>query len=311
VAIGFWTYGFGGGIYCWNSNAKISNNLIFENHAGGEWGLGGGLSLFRSSPIMINNLIIANSTLHWGGGIHCFESSPIMINNALSANRALDVSGGGIYCEFVSNPVITNTILWANSAEYNQEIWADTSSALSITYCDIQDTLWPGEGNISVDPLFRDAENGDLHLMFILCGDTLDSPCIDAGDPTISDSILDCDWGLGEERSDMGAYGGGDSVTVGIDDYEVPLPGHLALLQNYPNPFNASTTIGFSLPEAQFVTVTVYDLLGREIQTLLNGHRQAGVHRITFHASRLASGTYFYHLQAGESVKTRRMVILK
>jgi hypothetical protein len=309
VAIGFWTYGFGGGIYCWNSNAKISNNLIFENHAGGEWGFGGGLSLFSSSPIMTNNVIISNSALHWGGGIHCFESSPIMVNNALSANSAWE--GGGIYCEFVSNPVITNTVLWANIAENDQEIWADTSSALTISYCDIQDTLWPGEGNIDTDPLFRDPENGDFHLMSTDCGDQEDSPCIDTGRPDIIDSLLDCSWGLGTILSDMGAFGGGDSVQVGIDDYDVPLPEHVAMLQNYPNPFNALTIIRYSLPSASDVTISLYDILARKVETLVDQQQTAGCHHVIWNAEDAPSGMYFYRIQAGDYIETRKMVLLK
>ncbi|UCC79646.1 MAG: T9SS type A sorting domain-containing protein, partial [Candidatus Zixiibacteriota bacterium] len=311
LALGLWTYGFGGGIYCWTSNPEISNNSIFENHAGGEFGMGGAISLLRSSPTINNNVMVSNSALHWGGGIYCFESSPIIINNALSANRALDVWGGGIYCEIVSNPVITNTILWANSAEYNQEIWADTSSALTITYCDIKDTLWPGVGNIDLDPLFRDPENGDFHLMSIACGDSADSPCIDAGDPNILDSLLDCSWGLGGPRSDMGAYGGGDSLITSVFGNIPPIPDQFILLQNYPNPFNDQTTIRFVLPKSQEVQLTIYDILGRRVETLIDECRQVGAHAVTFDASHFSSGVYFYKLQVGDRVETKRMVLLK
>ncbi|UCE65889.1 MAG: T9SS type A sorting domain-containing protein, partial [Candidatus Zixiibacteriota bacterium] len=309
VALGFWTYGFGGGIYCWTSNAKISNNFIFENHAGGEWGLGGGISLLFSSPTINNNVIVANFALHWGGGIHCFESSPIIVNNSLSENSAWQ--GGGIYCEFVSNPIITNTICWADSAEDDVEIWVDTSSAPTITYCDIKDTLWPGVGNISVEPLFRDSANCDYHLMSIACGDTADSPCIDAGDPAILDSLLDCSWGLGGPRSDMGAYGGGDSLITGIFDNIPSIPDRIMLLQNYPNPFNARTTIRFVLPKSGNVQLTIYDLLGRRVKTIIDEYMQAGVHAVTCDASALSSGIYFYRLDAGEYSDKMKMLLIK
>jgi len=70
-------------------------------------------------------------------------------------------------------------------------------------------------GNIDVDPLFRDPANGDFHLMSTACGDPYDSPCIDAGDPSITDDFLDCMYGLGTSISDMGAYGGGCSYVPG------------------------------------------------------------------------------------------------
>jgi hypothetical protein len=147
--------------------------------------------------------------------------------------------------------------------------------------------------------------------MSIACGDSADSPCIDAGDPNILDSLLDCSWGLGGARSDMGAYGGGDSLITSIFDEYIPNPGRFMLLQNYPNPFNAQTTIRFILSEPREVQITVFDLLGRQLQTLLDKYRQAGVHTVTFDASHLSSGVYFYRLQAGEMVKIKRMVLLK
>ncbi len=89
------------------------------------------------------------------------------------------------------------------------------------------------------------------------------------------------------------------------------LPQSPVLLGSYPNPFNATAIISFSLPEPQQVTLKVYNLLGREVETLLDDYRPAGVQHITFDASGLASGIYFYRLQAGESVESRRMVLLK
>jgi len=88
-------------------------------------------------------------------------------------------------------------------------------------------------------------------------------------------------------------------------------PSQIALSQNYPNPFNAQTTIRFVLPEPQDVNLTVYDLLGRQVETLSNDYKQTGVHTITFDASKFSSGVYFYRLQAGDLVETKRMVLLK
>jgi hypothetical protein len=84
-----------------------------------------------------------------------------------------------------------------------------------------------------------------------------------------------------------------------------------ALSQNYPNPFNPATTITYKLPAAGWVTLKVYDILGREVQTLVNNRQVAGSHSVAFNASRLTSGTYFYRLQAGSSTETRKLVLLK
>lgn len=89
------------------------------------------------------------------------------------------------------------------------------------------------------------------------------------------------------------------------------LPGAFKLLQNYPNPFNPTTTITFDTPQSSFVNLTVYDLLGREISTLVNEEKQGGRHSVRFDASGLGSGVYFYRLSAGGFVETRRMVAVK
>jgi parallel beta-helix repeat protein len=100
-------------------------------------------------------------------------------------------------------------------------------------------------------------------------------------------------------------------IETDTDEENRPPPIGFEMVQNYPNPFNSRTVISFSLPQAGRVTIAVYDLLGREIRTLLDEYRQAGIHHVAFDATDLPSGIYFYSLQAGESVESRRMVLLK
>jgi hypothetical protein len=109
----------------------------------------------------------------------------------------------------------------------------------------------------------------------------------------------------------MGAYGGGDSAMVGVVGNNSLLPNEITLFQNYPNPFNCETKIQFSIVKAMEVKLTIYDLLGREVRTLICECRQAGVHTANFDATGLSSGMYFYMLQAGEAVETKRMILLK
>jgi hypothetical protein len=90
-----------------------------------------------------------------------------------------------------------------------------------------------------------------------------------------------------------------------------PLPIAFALEQNYPNPFNPSTIITYELPRASRVTLTVYDILGREVSLLVNEKKDAGVHEVTFDAAGLASGVYFYRLQAGSFVDTKKLLLVR
>jgi len=89
------------------------------------------------------------------------------------------------------------------------------------------------------------------------------------------------------------------------------IPRAFVLEQNYPNPFNPSTTIKFELPKASLVSLSVYDILGREVSVLVNERRDAGVYEVKFDGSALASGVYFYRLQAGDYVASRKMLIVK
>ncbi|MCX6639372.1 MAG: T9SS type A sorting domain-containing protein [bacterium] len=89
------------------------------------------------------------------------------------------------------------------------------------------------------------------------------------------------------------------------------VPDQYSLNQNYPNPFNPLTTISFSLPQVSAVKLMVFDVTGREVATLVNGMREAGVHSVSFDASNLASGIYLCKLEAGEFSAVQKMVLMK
>jgi hypothetical protein len=101
------------------------------------------------------------------------------------------------------------------------------------------------------------------------------------------------------------------SNVTGIDKEKDVLPNALELRQNYPNPFNPQTTIMFSLPRREYVTLKVFDGLGREVTTLFNGELDGGRHTIVFDAKGLPSGVYFCRLQAGKRFQQRAMEVIK
>jgi hypothetical protein len=88
-------------------------------------------------------------------------------------------------------------------------------------------------------------------------------------------------------------------------------PVKYSLDQNFPNPFNPVTTIKFSIANSGVVTLKVFDILGREVATLLNEEKPAGNYEVEFNASELASGIYFYKLQSGNYVETKKMILMK
>jgi hypothetical protein len=89
------------------------------------------------------------------------------------------------------------------------------------------------------------------------------------------------------------------------------LPGGMNLSQNYPNPFNPSTTISFSLPSKSYVSLTVFDALGREVSSLVSKELAAGTYSQQWHSGTAPSGVYFYRLQAGSYSETRKLVLVK
>ena len=106
-----------------------------------------------------------------------------------------------------------------------------------------------------------------------------------------------------------------------IIEVEIEIPNNFSLSQNYPNPFNPVTTIKYSIPSVISipnsrernlnVTLKVYDVLGKEIATLVNEEKPAGNYEVKFNASSLSSGVYFYKLQSGSFVQTKKMILMK
>ncbi|MCH8035115.1 MAG: T9SS type A sorting domain-containing protein [Bacteroidetes bacterium] len=100
-----------------------------------------------------------------------------------------------------------------------------------------------------------------------------------------------------------------DGITSVVE--ELQLPNAFKLQQNYPNPFNPTTTINYQIPKISFVTLKVYDVLGKEVVALVNEEKPSGNYVVEFDANRLPSGIYFYRLQAGSFVETKKMVLMK
>ncbi len=102
-----------------------------------------------------------------------------------------------------------------------------------------------------------------------------------------------------------------NSSTIGIRNISGITPGNYMLSQNYPNPFNPSTKVRFAVPKAGLVKLTVFDAIGREVETLVNGKLTSGSYEVDWNAGRYSSGIYFYKLQSGEFVETKKMILNK
>ena len=100
-------------------------------------------------------------------------------------------------------------------------------------------------------------------------------------------------------------------VPSDVNPEQGTLPNTYSLSQNYPNPFNPVTKISFAIPKAGFVSLKVYDLLGREVSNLINEEKQAGNYSVDFNSGNLTSGVYFYKMQSGSFTETKKMLLIK
>jgi len=98
---------------------------------------------------------------------------------------------------------------------------------------------------------------------------------------------------------------------VGVQNISTDIPVSFKLSQNYPNPFNPETNILFDIPKKTFVTLKVYDILGKEVAELLNENMNPGYYNVDFDASHLPSGAYFYNITTSEFTQTKKMMLLK
>lgn len=130
----------------------------------------------------------------------------------------------------------------------------------------------------------------------------------DLVDGQIGDGSEDFTWYFDE----LSVYGVDQEHTSADTDHRPgDIPFRHALHQNYPNPFNPATSIRFDLPERSNVSLEVFDITGRRVALLASGDHTAGTHTVSFDASGLSSGIYFYHLQADNFLDTRHMTLVK
>jgi hypothetical protein len=217
-------------------------------------------------------------------------------------NNIFAATGGG-YAYVVQHPSAIKT------SDYNDYYTTGTNIAYwngNITdLSGLQTANSKDSHSVSSNPLF--VSDTDLHST---------AAAIDSAGTPLAEVIVDID---GDPRDsnfpDMGAdefYGGLTAIEENRDlSGENLIPDQFTVFQNYPNPFNPSTKIKFGLPERALVNITIYNMLGQKVMTLVNEKMNAGYHVINFQVDANASGTYIYQIRAGKFVESKRMFILK
>ena len=329
---------YGGGIGVLNygdySDYYIDGNIIANNNA--KWGGGILLTATESGCFITNNVIRDNQADERGGGICCFNSSgedemqsqsvkrtnsmkftgsgkkgtvPQIINNTIINNTA-GTSGGGIYNGYEDNDIVVfNNIIYGNNAGQGAAVFAENiASNTYLYYNDIDPDMihgtWSGTNNIFVDPQFD--EDG-YHLL-------VSSECIEAGITTLE--INDDTYYCPEFDIDGQLRPLNSTADIGVDEvlitgiHESILTGNGLSLQNSPNPFKRYTSILFEIKSDCYADLSIYDLSGKKIQTLVNENKQAGIHELKLNVSWLDNGIYFCVLKTSEGVQTAKMIKL-
>jgi predicted outer membrane repeat protein len=325
------------------SGNYIASNTVIGGSSGALLSSGGGISSIDQRPWVNNNIIVKNSA-PYGGGFGAIKyytagssgdgpvvvkrggdrtgterakrtpvqtrlllDAPVLINNTIAYNRAT-VNGGAIASVGSWTPKVINTIAWGDTGM--QEVYG---GGVRVLFSNIQGG-WPSDsGNIDVDPLFVDTTYRLSDY----------SSCIGAGrDSVLIGGVLYrvpslCFYGSPRpnpagSHPDIGACENPRAIPLtGVDDQPSSVPTAFALQQNYPNPFNPSTSISYQLPVAGQATLKVFDVLGREVATLVNEVKQPGTYSVQWNAPGMASGVYFYRLVAGEFQSIKKMIVLK
>jgi hypothetical protein len=316
-----------GGILCDTaSSAIIIDNIITNNRAYGFppiGGRGGGINIRSYLQVLVSGNTIANNSVSGGpnyprgAGIYCENSSPIITGNSIIGNDAIVSSyggfGGGIYCNN-SSPIITHTVFSQNLSITGSIHCADNSFP-SIDNCIIinnnSDGIYCSDGSnphISysdiLDNLGYGLYNVDSSIMVIAeynwWGDN-SGPY----HPILNPS------GIGNEVSDNVDFEPWLIMVINEVENESMIVKDYMLYHNYPNPFNNSTVIKYAIPEEGLVTLKVFNTIGEEVAELVNDTKQTGNYKVSFDATGLPSGIYFYRLQAGKFVETKKMVLLR
>ena len=277
------------------STPVLENLYLTGNHAYN----GGGIGVFRLiGPTMENIIVEGNSDSSFGGGVFHHAGVTTISNAKITNNYALTQHGGGI-AVFVGGTGLNNVEISHNTAEYlggGLAIYESEVDLLNTTFSNNIDhannsAIWSSNSTASlVNSIVWDNQPNQLE-----------------GAYTINFCIV---------RYITIIYGIFSVTLDWMSVKEDQLPKTYAIHQNYPNPFNPITTLRYGLPEDAMVNITIYDMMGRIVSTLVNENQSSGYKTLQWNATNdsgqpVSAGVYIYAIKAGNFAQTKKMILLK
>ncbi len=313
-----------------NLDGFIVSNTVIRSNTSSRWVAGAGF-VSNSSGKVYNCVFDSNysnysdSTKTAHGASLGSEAEVEFFNCTFVDTSSLE--GVGLSLRRGTKANVANSIFWGCGDRPMSIITAiGLGCTVNVNYCNIEygidsiyvsDSLsvlnW-GTGNLAEDPLFVDIENADLHLKD-------SSPCIGSG---INSFILNDIWFTAPTRdiegnprpgpqgseADMGAFEHQLGAPVSIGNHRARHPGGFAWFQNYPNPFNESTTFIYQLSLPCSVELSVYNVYGQKVASVVSENQPAGMHKVQWDAGGFLSGQYFYRLETDKGIALSGILLL-
>jgi hypothetical protein len=237
-------------------------------------------------------------------------------------NLAIDTISHYMYCSFQMH----DTSQWNVDGRLSADAWITVSTDYGRNWAeptDVTNTVTPQDapppGSMSERDVMiaRYVTGGYVHMIYQIdhdCGTSITAT--PEGVPTLNEQIYQripvSDIPTAPLVPPYPFHADSSGYPAAVNELEHLLPGQFALYQNYPNPFNPATTIQFDLASESSVSLRVFDVLGREVHSILKNERlAAGAHVMSFDASALPSGVYFYRLETPRATQTRKMILMK
>ncbi|KAA3619566.1 MAG: T9SS C-terminal target domain-containing protein [Calditrichaeota bacterium] len=304
----------------WEDRAVAAGSILFEDGQYQMWYHGARNNLsdynigYATSPDGINwtkhpnNPILKSSTNGWdliNVGFPCVIKEGNRYRMWYTGRRSGSIDRLGYAEDFSKAAHVDSIRVSSNTVSVSDTVFFDAYIANPHTEnLTAQARIKSNDGSVSELVDLTDAGNNVWQGQWVVPADGHDySAGVSLNNLSAGYVHNSFDWGIFDEFSSI--------VTSLNDDTRGTVPAQFALHQNYPNPFNPTTTIEFSLPKSSFVMLQVYNLLGTEVATLLETHKPAGKHVVSFDAMALASGIYYYTLTTGDFKQSRKMLLLR